>query len=294
MSLITLTTDFGTKDHSVGAVKGAIYSELNDAKIVDISHHISPFHITETAYILKNAYQNFPKGSIHIIGVDSELSVENKHIALLLDEHYFICPDNGIISMIASEINPEKIVEITIHNNIISSFNVLDVFVKVACHIARGGTLDVIGKEIPTYKQLNEVHPKINNEKNKIIGSVIYIDNYGNVISNISKKLFQEIGKGRPYEVIARSNTYTNIFQKYNEIVNYSTPIENRQVDGKSLALFNSANYLEIAIYKSNLKTVGGASTLLGLDYRDTVTVKFIDSSLKHERQETGIIDNQN
>jgi len=275
MSLITLTTDFGTKDHFVGAVKGAIYSELNDARIVDISHHISPFHITETAYILKNAYQNFPKGSIHIIGVDSEFSVENKHIALLLDEHYFICPDNGIISMIASEIKPEKIVEITIHNAIISSFNVLDVFVKVACHIARGGTLEVIGKEIPAYKQLNEVHPNINDEKNKIIGSVIYIDNYGNVISNISKKLFQEIGKGRSYEVIARSNTYTSIFQKYNEVVNYNTPIENRQVDGKSLALFNSANYLEIAIYKSNLKTVGGASTLLGLDYRDTVTVRF-------------------
>ncbi len=275
MSLITLTTDFGTKDHFVGAVKGAIYSELNDAKIVDISHHISPFHITETAYILKNAYQNFPKGSIHIIGVDSELSIENKHIALLLDGHYFICPDNGIISMIASEIKPEKIVEITIHNNIISSFNVLDVFVKVACHIARGGTLEVIGKEIPAYKQLNEVHPNINDEKNKIIGSVIYIDNYGNIISNISKKLFQEIGKGRTYEVIARSNTYTSIFQKYNEIVNYSTPVENRQVDGKSLALFNSANYLEIAIYKSNLKTVGGASTLLGLDYRDTVTIRF-------------------
>jgi len=275
MSLITLTTDFGTKDHFVGAVKGAIYSELNDARIVDISHHISPFHITETAYILKNAYQNFPKGSIHIIGVDSEFSVENKHIALLLDEHYFICPDNGIISMIASEIKPEKIVEITIHNAIISSFNVLDVFVKVACHIARGGTLEVIGKEIPAYKQLNEVHPNINDEKNKIIGSVIYIDNYGNVISNISKKLFHEIGKGRSYEVIARSNTYTSIFQKYNEVVNYNTPIENRQVDGKSLALFNSANYLEIAIYKSNLKTVGGASTLLGLDYRDTITVRF-------------------
>jgi len=275
MSLITLTTDFGTKDHFVGAVKGAIYSELNDARIVDISHHISPFHITETAYVLKNAYKNFPKGSIHIIGVDSELSVENKHIALLLDGHYFICPNNGIISMIASEINPEKIVEITIHNAIVSSFNVLDVFVKVACHIARGGTLDVIGKTISEYKQLKEVHPKINDEKNQIIGSVIYIDNYGNVISNITKKLFQEIGKGRSYEVVARSYTFKTIFQKYNEIVSFSTPIENRQVDGKNLALFNSANYLEIAIYKSNLKTVGGASTLLGLDYRDTITVRF-------------------
>ncbi len=187
MPLITLTTDFGTKDHFIGAVKGAIFNELNEVTVIDISHEVSPFNITETAYIVKNAYKNFPKGSIHIIGVDSELSSENKHIALEMDEHYFICPDNGVISMITSEIKPEKLVEITIHNAIISSFNVLDVFVKVACHLARGGQLDVIGKEVKHYKQLTEVHPFINEDKTQIVGSVIYIDNYGNVISNISK-----------------------------------------------------------------------------------------------------------
>ena len=275
MPLITLTTDFGTKDHFVGAIKGAIYSELDNARVVDISHKISPFNITETAYIVKNAYQNFPKGSIHIIGVDSELSTENKHIALLLDDHYFVCPDNGVISMIALDIKPEKIVEITIHDRLISSFNVLDVFVKVACHIARGGTLEVIGKTINDFKQLTEVKPFINDDKTKIVGSVLYIDNYGNVISNISKKLFQDIGKGRDFEVIARSYTFTKIQQQYNEVVNFETPIQNRQDDGKRLAIFNSANFLEIAIYKSNLKTVGGASSLLGLGYRDTITIRF-------------------
>lgn len=275
MPLITLTTDFGTKDHFVGAIKGAIYSELDNARVVDISHQISPFNITETAYIVKNAYQNFPKGSIHIIGVDSELSSENKHVALLLDDHYFVCPDNGVISMIASDIKPEKIVEITIHDRLISSFNVLDVFVKVACHIARGGTLEVIGKNIDKYKQLTEVQPFINDDKTKIVGSVLYIDNYGNVISNISKKLFQDVGKGRDFEVIARSYTFTKIQQQYNEVVNFDTPLQNRQDDGQKLAIFNSANYLEIAIYKSNLKTVGGASNLLGLGYRDTITIRF-------------------
>jgi len=275
MSLITLTTDFGTKDYFVGAIKGAIFKEISDINIVDISHQISPFNITETAYIVKNAYQNFPKGSIHIIGVDSELSTENKHIALQLDDHFFVCPDNGVISMIASEIKPEKIVEITIHDILISSFNVLDVFVKVACHIARGGTLEVIGTEITNYKQSTEVHPYINDDKTQIVGSVIYIDNYGNVISNISEKLFQEIGKGREFEVIARNYHFDKIQQQYNEIVNFEIPVENRQSDGKKLAIFNSANFLEIAIYKSNLKTVGGASSLLGLDYRDTITVRF-------------------
>jgi len=271
MSLITLITDFGIKDHFIGAIKGAIYSEFNAAKIVDITHQISPFHITEANYVLKNTYQNFPKGSIHIIDVDSEQSIENKLIALLLDEHYFICADNGVISMITSEFKPEKLVEITINENTNSSA----IFVKVACHIARGGTLDVIGKKISSFKQLKELNPLINAENNQISGSVLHIDNYGNVITNITKKLFQKIGKGRPFEISARKHTFNKIYQNYNAIVNYDTPLENRYDEGKKLALFNTGDYLEIAIYKSNLETVGGASSLLGLKYRDTITIRF-------------------
>ena len=89
MPIITLTTDFGTKDHFVGAIKGAIYNELKEARVVDISHQISPFNITESAYILKNSYINFPEGTIHIVGVDSEISVENKPIAIQLENQYF-------------------------------------------------------------------------------------------------------------------------------------------------------------------------------------------------------------
>ncbi|WGH75668.1 SAM-dependent chlorinase/fluorinase [Tenacibaculum tangerinum] len=274
MSLITLTTDFGTKDHFVGAVKGAIYSELPDAKIVDITHEISPFNITETAYILKNAYKSFPEKTIHVIGVDSELSVDNKHIALELDNHYFICPDNGLISMIASEIKPTKIVEINIHDRIESSFPVLDVFVQVASHISRGGSLSVIGREVDTYKNIVEIKPKVNEQQTIIAGGVIYIDNYGNVITNISKKQFNAIGKGRDYKVTARRYTFSKIYNRYNEIVDFSVT-DKQQYDGEKLAIFNSAGFLEIAIYRSNLETVGGASTLLGLEYRDTITVEF-------------------
>ena len=153
MPIITLTTDFGTKDHFVGAVKGAIYKEMKEAKVVDISHQITPFSITEASYILNNAYQNFPEGSIHIIGVDSEISVENKPIALQLEGQYFICCDNGILSMITKDINPEKIVEITIQKTSDNNYAILDIFVKVACHIARGGMLEVIGKKISDIKK---------------------------------------------------------------------------------------------------------------------------------------------
>jgi len=278
MSLITLTTDFGTKDHFVGAVKGAIYTELADAKIVDITHEISPFNITETAYILKNSYKSFPKGTIHIVGVDSELSFDNKHIALELDGHNFVCPDNGLISMIASEIQPTKIVEINIHDRIESSFPVLDVFVQVACFIARGGNLTVIGKEIKDYKKLIEIQPKANQTQTQIIGGVLYIDNYGNIITNISKKMFQDVGKGRKFKVNASRYSFEKIYNKYNEIVGNNTQDKNR-FDGNKLALFNSAGYLEIAIYRSNLKTVGGASSLLGLEYRDPIIIDFFNDS---------------
>ena len=275
MSLITLTTDFGLKDHFVGAVKGAIYTELPDVNIVDISHDISPFNIPETAYVMKNAYKSFPEGSIHIIGVDSELDEETKHIALKLDNHYFICPNNGVISMIASEFRPEKIVEINIHDRVESSFPVLDVFVKVACHIKRGGLLDVIGKEISDFKKIKDLQPVISSDTNKITGSVIYIDNYGNVITNISQKIFNTVGKGRPFEMLVGRYSFKNIFEKYSDIVNFSVPAEERHNDGTRLSIFNSAGFIEIAIYRSNLETVGGASSLLGLKYRDQLTITF-------------------
>jgi S-adenosylmethionine hydrolase len=275
MSIITLTTDFGTKDHFVGAVKGSIYNELEEAKVIDISHQITPFSITQTAYVLKNAYKNFPKGTIHIIGVDSEISVENKPIAILLDGQYFIGCDNGILSLITNEIRPEKMVEITIPDPEEYQFAILGKFIKVACHIARGGMLEVIGMQINSIKEIVEIQPFINSEKNQILGSVIYIDNFGNVVSNISKSVFSEVGKGRDFEIVARNYRFTKVYKRYNEVVDYTIPTDKRQDDGKRLALFNSANFLEIALYRSNLKTVGGASVLLGLKYRDPITVKF-------------------
>ncbi|WP_299391678.1 SAM-dependent chlorinase/fluorinase [uncultured Gelidibacter sp.] len=276
MAIITLTTDFGEKDHFVGAIKGSIYSELEDVKIVDISHAISPFNVMEAAYIIQNAYSSFPKGSIHLIGIDSELNPENKHIALKLNDHYFICANNGIMSMICNEITPEKIVEINIHDKIETNFPVLDVFVRVACHIARGGTLEVVGKIISEIKPIKNLNPFVNEDQSQIIGSVIYIDNYGNVITNIRRKYFEQVQKGRAFEISARSYKFKEIHTKYSDIVNFDMPEEDRQDEGRGLVVFNSSDYLEIAIYKSDLATVGSASSLMGLQMRDTVTVNFL------------------
>ncbi|CAI8195040.1 MAG: 5'-fluoro-5'-deoxy-adenosine synthase [Formosa sp. Hel1_33_131] len=275
MAIITLTTDFGTKDHFTAAVKGALLSEIPDAKVVDVSHNISPFSILEAAYVIQNAFSSFPVGSIHIIGVDSEISEENKHIAIQLNDHYFICANNGIMSMICTEINPQKIVEINIHDKISTSFPVLDVFVKVAAHIARGGTLEVIGKVITEIKPIKNITPILKDDTCQLVGNVIYIDHYGNVVTNIKKRFFETVQKGRRFEISARNHKFKRIFNHYSDIVDFNIPFDSRNDEGRGLVVFNSSEYLEIAVYRSNLATVGSASTLLGLNMMDTISVNF-------------------
>lgn len=275
MAIITLTTDFGLKDHFVAVLKGSIYSELPDAKIVDISHDIIPFNIQECAYILENSYKSFPKGTIHIVGVDSEETPENKHVAALINGHYFISANTGVIGLITSEMIPEKVVEIHLPESIANSFPVLNVFVQVACHIARGGTLEIVGKPFKGLRDLREFSPRIVEDGKKIIGSVIYIDNYGNVITNIRKNLFEAYRNGREFELLVRNHRIKKIHKAYNDFIDYSLDKNQRKGAGDLLAIFNSSDYIELAIFKSNLNTVGGASTLLGMDYRDTVMIDF-------------------
>ena len=275
MSIVTLTTDFGNKDYSVAAVKGAILSTFKNPKIIDISHQIEPYNVTQAAYVLKNAYKNFPRGSIHIVGVESERTPENGHIAMYFDGHYFIGADNGIFTMIKGEIKADKIVIINIHNQNAISFPVLDTFIKVAAHLSRNGSLEVIGKATNEIRELVELKPVVNVKVDQIVGSVIYVDNYGNVITNITRKLFNEVGKSRKYTIFARNVKFKKVYETYSDAIDFTIPKEKREEDGKKIALFNDAEHLELAIYKSNPLSVGSAYNLFGLEYRDSVTVKF-------------------
>ena len=275
MVLVTLTTDFGHKDFSISVIKAALLDQIPNVNIIDISHEISPYNPTETAYILKNAYKAFPRGSIHIVGVESEYTPENIHIVMQFEGHFFIGADNGIFSLIGEDIKPEKTVAINIHKTVTSSFPVLDVFIQVAAHIARKGTLEVIGTPLKNIKELINIKPVISQDGNQIMGSVIYVDNYGNVITNITKKLFKEIGKSRAFTINARMIKFKEIFDSYSQAIDFSIAKEHREEDGKKLALFNTAGHLELAVYKSNPNTVGSASSLFGLDYRDLISIHF-------------------
>ena len=273
MSIITLTTDYGFKDHFVGALKGKILSQYQEAKIVDLSHHVDQFNSSEASYLISNAYRSFPKGTVHIIGVNIELTPDNQHIAIEWDDHFFIAADNGILSMLIQKIKPQKMVAINIHDRLLPEATDMDVFVTVAVHLAKGGALNVIGKEINTIKDVTELQPVVASDLNSIKGYIVYIDNFGNVVTNISKKLFLEIAKGRRYEVNFKGKKVKSIFAKYSDIEATDKEIINSM--GKNLAIFNEAGFLEIGIYKSNPNKTGSAASLLGLSYRDFIMINF-------------------
>ena len=146
MPVITLTSDYGLVDHRVASIKGKILSWSEEVKVVDITHNIMAYNLLQTAYIVRNAYKFFPEGSIHIISVDSFHHKHRKNIIIKIDGHYFICADNGIISLMFFDIKPESIYEITLNNRFDDqvSFPSTDIFVPAAMHIYKGGLPEVI------------------------------------------------------------------------------------------------------------------------------------------------------
>jgi len=278
MAIITLTSDFGLKDYFVSSVKGAILKELADVTIVDISHNVNPYDLSEAAYIIRNSYEEFPKGTIHIVGVNALSTPFQKPICALINGYYFICADNGILSLICQEYNPEEIYEITAYpEGMDSLFPMKNCFVPIACHLARGGVPALLGIKRNEVKQLNELKPIYRDEK-FIIGNVIYIDHFGNVVTNISKDYFEEIAQDRKYKILLRQKDFSItdiniIYDHYNEVVqDFSKEV---QAFGRTLCLFNSANFLEVTLYKSNPTISGAANQLMGLKKGDTITIEF-------------------
>ncbi|MEJ6735714.1 MAG: SAM-dependent chlorinase/fluorinase [Flavobacteriales bacterium] len=260
MAIITLTTDLGLVDNYVASVKGAILKEAPEATIIDITHEVPSFDLQKSAFILRNCYLDFPEGTIHILGVNSEADVNIPHVALFTNGHYFIGADNGVFSLIFDN-PPEKVVELTISQDTDRiTFPTKDIFVKAACHIARGGTLEVIGTA--RYELSVRTMFRAVSENNIIKGIATYIDHYGNVITNISESQFKNFGNGRSFKILFRSAEY--------EIDKISTSYSS-VLDGERVALFSSTGYIEIAINKAN------ASKLFGIIQGDTIRVEFYD-----------------
>jgi len=274
MSIITLTSDFGNLDYRVAAVKGKILSLNPEVNIIDITHDIQAFNLIQTSYIVRNAYKYFPKGSIHILAVDSFYHKSRKNILYKADGSYFLAADNGLLSLIFFDIKPEAIYELTLNNRFddVIDFTSTDIFVPAAVHLANGGLPEVIGRKIDTAKQLMFPRAVYNESEGMIIGEVTYIDNFGNIISNINKEFFENISKGyKNFTIKFRNLSLSRIFSSHTEVV--SDWERETEFHGQSAAIFNDSQLLELTIYKGSKKN--GAKSLFGLNVGENIYIEF-------------------
>ncbi|MGK0365190.1 MAG: S-adenosylmethionine hydrolase [Saprospiraceae bacterium] len=254
MKILTLTTDFGLKDYYAGMLKGSLLSAHNALNIIDISHSIPNYDIVQAAFVLKNAYPTYPKGTIHLVSVNNFYNNQSAFLVIEHDGHFFIGADNGIFSLVFQD-KIEKVVELNYQGTGTGEVN--RVFAQAAAELAEGKELEEIGTPLTEIMERITFQPVV--KSTQIVGSVIHVDNYENVITNITRGLFEQVSKGRDF----------NLYFKRHEAINklswhyFDVPI------GESLCLFNSAGYLEISI------NLGKASSLLGLNIDDTVQIEF-------------------
>lgn len=256
MAIITLTSDWGTSDYYLAAVKGTILSQLPDAIIVDISHHIKQFDIEGAAFTIRNSYKSFPPGTIHIVAINTEESIEHPHIAIRSGDHFFIGTDNGIFSMILGDTIDEA-AEIDIpQDSDFFTFSTRDRFVKAAVQLAKGIAVADLGEA------RKQITPRILFEPvsgpDQIKGMIMHIDAYENAITNIPYKLFKSIRKQRQFEIYFAGYRIQKIQTGYMDVG-----------VADLLALFGTHGMLEIAINQ------GKAASLCGLERYTPVSIRF-------------------
>ena len=240
MPLITLTSDIGSQDFLVGAIKGQLLSINPGFNIVDISHDLSPFNYPQAAYVCRNAIKNFPDGTFHLVLVNL-FDQKPEHLLLVnYNNQYIGCADNGLITMILEEV-PQNIVALSLNKS--AQKNTLycaSIFAKAFDQILAGEKFETIGDPNISIEVKNPLRALLGN--NWIEGQIIFIDNFENVIINITKEEFEEQRRGRSFKIVF----------KRDEIIDKISDTYADVTESEKLALFNSAGYLEIAINKGN------------------------------------------
>ncbi|MDR2085213.1 MAG: SAM-dependent chlorinase/fluorinase [Bacteroidales bacterium] len=254
--IITLLTDFGYSDYYVAAIKGTILSKLTDVNIVDISHDVTPFSIREAGFILGNCYKFFPEGTIHIIGINSEASINTPHILVKAANQYFIAADNGILPMALNNIEMEIFEIDYIQDSPVFTFSSKDVFAEIAVLIASGQDYSQYTNKLNGFnKNYLMSQPVVDGDLLK--GHVLFIDNYRNIITNITRDIFYDFVRKSSFEILFKSDDITKISKAYSDVRIAEIAV-----------FFGSHGYMEIAMYKAN------AADLLGIDYNSNILVQ--------------------
>jgi S-adenosylmethionine hydrolase len=262
MPVITLTTEWKPDDIYYGIIKGKLSSMCPGAVIIDNAGSIPAFNISHASFIIRNTFNNYPKGSVHIICVHSEAHKDQDHLIVKARDHFFIGTDNGIFNLILNS-DPDEVVKIA-HNE---TSDELDVFAKAASDILSGKKLSDLGKPLKTISERIPLRATI--DKDVIIGSIIFIDSYGNAISNITREVFYRVFENKDYRILIQSNkNYTDqISMRYSDV-----PV------GEMLARFNQFELLEISINGADV------SELLSLTVGSVVRIDLANKAASPNR----------
>ena len=252
MALITLLTDFGYRDPYLASLKAEFFTINSSLNLVDISHDIDKYDIQQAAFVFNLVYRSFPSGTVHLLGVEQAYT-PCEYLIVRTEDAVFIAPDNGVLSLL-KEFSPLQIIEITRKEE--NSFVMKNELVKIACGLAAGASLLDYGKEVEDYKKI--FAPEIILKEDQIIGNVVFVDSYGNLLTNIHRDII-DVTRGEREIEIKVGREYLSVISK-----DYKVGKEAR-----CIALYNNDGYLEIAM------TAANASKLLGVKYESIITVSF-------------------
>jgi hypothetical protein len=259
MSIVTLTTDLGNDSFILAALKGALFSACPDIKqVIDISNSIRNYNIVEAAFVFSKAFSHFPPESIHVILINSFYGSNYELLLYKKADQFFIGPNNGMFPLIFEEGLDGEFIVLPKFNN------------TLEMHVLLGKTIDSINKGLPIDQlgtPVKEIYQKIALKpvvsKNIIRGTIIHIDRFGNLISNITKQTFERIRANRDFAVYFRhKDPITKISSHYHKVA-----------VGDELCTFNMSEHLEIAI------NMGNASEVLGINLDDSIQIDFFDTN---------------
>ncbi len=259
--IVTLTTDFGLRDFYVGALKGVMLSINPELQIIDVAHTITGHDVLEAAFIVKGFYRSFPKGTVHLAIVDPGVGGARRPILVESKDYYFIGPDNGIFSYVYQLESSHRVIHLTssqhFAQDVSDTFHGRDIFGPVAAHLLDGLDSRWLGQEITDYVRLPL--PEVKAAGNKLFGQVVYVDRFGNLVTNIELSQLAALAKDKRVRVSAGKTVIDGLARSYDGVP-----------PGAPLALIGSLQTLEISVNR------GSAATALGMARGATVEAEII------------------
>jgi S-adenosylmethionine hydrolase len=259
--VIALLTDFGTRDHYAGTMKAVVLGLCPDANLVDISHDIPPHDVLTAALELAASYKYFPQGTIFLVVVDPGVGSARRGIAAETSDYRFVAPDNGVLTAVLKEVAAKRIVELTERRyarpTVSKTFEGRDRFAPAAAWIGKGIDLSALGRPAGDIHQL--VIPVPGTTDQAIVGEVLRIDRFGNLVTNIEHRVFLKFSQSANIQISAGAHQIPRVVSTYAEAA-----------AGEMCALFGSTDHLEIAV------NGGSAAERLGLSRGSPVTVQKI------------------